>query len=110
MKNAVSWDVTSCGSCKDRRFGRTYCLHQQGENNPRSRNSVRSYWNATPRDSCMNRHFEGKHRSQMIKVIRSSETSVLTRATRRHITEDGFLKTIYLSMFLLWSVTSYVCG
>jgi hypothetical protein len=25
MKNAVFWDVTSCGSCKDRRFGGMYC-------------------------------------------------------------------------------------
>jgi hypothetical protein len=27
----------------------------------------------------------------MMKALRSSETSVLTRATRRNITEDGFL-------------------
>jgi hypothetical protein len=29
--------------------------------------------------------------THMIEAIRSSETSVLTRATRRHIPEDGFL-------------------
>jgi hypothetical protein len=30
MKNAVLWDVTPCGSGKNRRFGGTYRLHHQG--------------------------------------------------------------------------------
>jgi hypothetical protein len=30
MKNAAFWDLTPCGSCKNRRFGGTYCLHHQG--------------------------------------------------------------------------------
>jgi hypothetical protein len=30
-KNAVYWDVTPCGSCKNRRFGRTYLTHNQDE-------------------------------------------------------------------------------
>jgi hypothetical protein len=30
MKNAVFWDVTSCGSCKNRRFGGTYRLLHHG--------------------------------------------------------------------------------
>jgi hypothetical protein len=30
MKNAVFWDVTPCGSCKNRRFGGTHHLHLQG--------------------------------------------------------------------------------
>jgi hypothetical protein len=33
MKNGVFWEVTSCGSCKDRRFGGTYRLHHQGNKN-----------------------------------------------------------------------------
>jgi hypothetical protein len=33
MKNAVFWDVTPCGSCKNRRLEGTYRLHHQGENN-----------------------------------------------------------------------------
>jgi hypothetical protein len=33
MKNAVFWDVTPCGSCKNRHFGGRYCLHRQGEKN-----------------------------------------------------------------------------
>jgi hypothetical protein len=30
MKTGVFWDVTPCGSCKNRRFGGTYSLHHQG--------------------------------------------------------------------------------
>jgi hypothetical protein len=33
MKNGVFWDVTPCGSCKNRRFGRTYRLLHQGDKN-----------------------------------------------------------------------------
>jgi hypothetical protein len=33
MKNGVSWDVTPCGSCKNRRLGRKYRFHHQGGNN-----------------------------------------------------------------------------
>jgi hypothetical protein len=28
MKNAVTWNVTPCGSCKNRRFGESYRHHQ----------------------------------------------------------------------------------
>jgi hypothetical protein len=38
MKNTVFWDVKSCGSYKNRRFGRMYCPHHQDENNERARN------------------------------------------------------------------------
>jgi hypothetical protein len=30
--------------------------------------------------------------TQMMEATRSSETSVLTRATRRHVTQDGILR------------------
>jgi hypothetical protein len=33
MKNGVFWDVTPCGSCKSRRFGRTWHLLHQGDKN-----------------------------------------------------------------------------
>jgi hypothetical protein len=35
MKNGVFWDVMPCGSCKNRRFEGTWCLHHQGDKNHR---------------------------------------------------------------------------
>jgi hypothetical protein len=32
-KNAVFWDVTLCGSCKNSNFRGRYRLHRQGEKN-----------------------------------------------------------------------------
>jgi hypothetical protein len=40
VKNSVFWDVTPCGSCKNRRFGGTYRLHQQCDKNRWTRNNV----------------------------------------------------------------------
>jgi hypothetical protein len=33
VKNRVFWDVTPCGSCKNRRFGGIYRLLHQGDKN-----------------------------------------------------------------------------
>jgi hypothetical protein len=33
MKNDVFWNVTPCGSCKNRRFGGTWHLLHQGDKN-----------------------------------------------------------------------------
>jgi heterodisulfide reductase subunit C len=33
MKNGVLWDVTTCGSCKNRCFGGTWRLPHQGDKN-----------------------------------------------------------------------------
>jgi hypothetical protein len=41
MKNAVFWDVTPCGSCKNRRFGGTYRLHHHCGKNQLARNNVK---------------------------------------------------------------------
>jgi hypothetical protein len=37
-KNAISWDVTPCGSCKNRHFGGMYHLHHQDDKNRWTRN------------------------------------------------------------------------
>jgi hypothetical protein len=33
MKNVIFWDVLTCGSCRNRRFGGTYRFRLQGKNN-----------------------------------------------------------------------------
>jgi hypothetical protein len=42
MKNAVFWDVTTCGSCKNQRFGGKYCFYQEGEKSEQARNNFSS--------------------------------------------------------------------
>jgi hypothetical protein len=68
IKNAVLWDVMPFGSCKNRRFPGTY------EKNQRARNNVNS------------------GSQMMIEAIISFETSILKRATRRHIQKDGIFR------------------
>jgi hypothetical protein len=40
MNNAVFWEATLCGSCKNRCFGIMYSLYHQGEKNRRTKNNV----------------------------------------------------------------------
>jgi hypothetical protein len=65
MKNVVFWNVTPCGSCKNR--SRLLLLIVTGNVVPSSPIIV----------------------SLMVEKIRSSETPVLTRATLRNVPEDG---------------------
>jgi hypothetical protein len=41
-KNAVFWDVTSCGSCKNKSLGGMYSLHHRGDKNRRAKKNVSS--------------------------------------------------------------------
>jgi hypothetical protein len=77
MKKTVFFDITPYGPCKNRRFGGSHHLHHQGGKNLRVRNNVR---NDSPILSTLT-----------MQAIRSSETSVPTRAIPCNIKEDGIL-------------------
>jgi hypothetical protein len=76
MKNAVIWGVKPCGSCKNRCFGRTYRLHHHI-----GRNQI---YNVALNSLILS--------ALMMEVMRSSESSGLTRVRRRHISENGILQ------------------
>jgi hypothetical protein len=81
MKNGVFWDVMSCGSCNKRRFGGNQRLHLQRGKNPSVRRLLITA--NIPSSQIL--------ANVMLEAVRSAETSVLTRATRRNIPEDGIL-------------------
>jgi hypothetical protein len=77
MKNAVFWDVTPCGPCKNRRFGGKAVA-----------TSLILF-------------------TMMMEAILSVKTSVLIRATRSHIAEDGVLPCISLRQNLIILCMNY---
>jgi hypothetical protein len=86
-RNAVFWDVTPCGSSKNRRFRGTYHLHHHGYMNRRARNNSLFRFlvtaNVVPSSPILV--------TLMCEVIIFPEPSVLAGATRRTIQEDGIL-------------------
>jgi hypothetical protein len=71
MKNILLWGLTPCGSCKKRRF----------EGTCQSVTRLLTLFFA-----------RGFFSTLKWEATRSSETSVLTRSTRRHISEGGILQ------------------
>jgi hypothetical protein len=84
MKNCVFLVVTPCGSCKNRRFGGNWRLLHQGD-------KIGELGKTQAATS---------NRRTLRRNTSSSETSVLTRATRRNNPEDIILQISY--MFLVW--------
>jgi hypothetical protein len=77
-KNAVFWNVAQCRYCVNRRFGGTESLHLEG----RDKDATCSPW-FLARGLLLN--------TLKTEAIRSSETSVYTISTRRHIPEGSIL-------------------
>jgi hypothetical protein len=95
MKNVVFWDISPCGSCRNRRFVRTYRLYPPGENIQRTKNTL-----ARASDCSTLRSIVAIANMFLVLCfhpddggggIFSSETSIPTRTSRRHIPEDDIL-------------------
>jgi hypothetical protein len=82
MKNGVIWDVTLCGSCKNRRFRGTYHVHHQSDKTQPARNNINSNHVVSSSPILV---------TLMMEAIHSSESLVLTRATQRNIPDDTIL-------------------
>jgi hypothetical protein len=94
MKNAVFWDVAPCTSCVNRRFGGTYRLRLQGRKSASEITSVCRWQQTEPtwlRPPAHAGFSLADFSILKMEALRSSETSIHTRSTRRHIPENGIL-------------------
>jgi hypothetical protein len=89
MINAVFWDVAPWRSCVNRRFGGTYSLHFQPPAHAGS--SLADFSTLNLQQPAHAGSSVADISTLKMEAIRSSETSVHTRSTRRHIPENGIL-------------------
>jgi hypothetical protein len=93
MENVVFWDVASCRYCVNRCFGGTYRLHLQGRRkNPRAKNQREQVATVCSHLLTLVPRLRVFSTTLNTEAIRSSETSVYTISTWRHIPEDGSLQ------------------
>jgi hypothetical protein len=98
MKNAVLWDVTSRGSCKKQRFSGMYHLHHQCDKKRRAWSTLQAHSvlqllvtaNVVPGSPILV--------TFITEALRSSETSLLTRATWHNTPEDGILRKLLVDI------------
>jgi hypothetical protein len=111
IRNAVFWDVTLCGSFKNRLFGGISRLHFMVTRiaelgivriNINRSTLWRNTNSAALRLLVIANIFPTAPNlvTLMMEAMHLSETSFLTRATRRNITEDGILLNIKLMTLL----------
>jgi hypothetical protein len=106
LKNVVFWDVMPCGSCKNRSIGGTYRLYITVTQISELETTLAVTSNAEKKYCVILVFLRSMFRllatanvvssspifvTLMMKAIRSSDMSVLTRATQRNILEDGII-------------------
>jgi hypothetical protein len=94
MKDAVFWDGTPHGSCKNRCFAGKYRLHHHGDKNRQARNNISKSSNQSMQQSALTPNVVPSLPilvTMMMEAIHSSEMLVLTRATWRNIPGNGIL-------------------